>query len=243
MAKLDPEAALNQFAAWLERLLAARLRSLIAYGSYTGGNHHGEHSDINLLCVLDRVDGATLDQVAEALRWWTGQGRAPVVLLSEAELRDAADVFPIEYLDIQRNHRLLKGEDLVASLPHDPRLHRLQVERELRAKLVKLRAGYVGRQKDGKAIEALLLESFSTFVTLFRHALAAVGEPLLLAKEEVIAAAARRFDFAAEPFQAVLNARREARRLPRDLAAIRPIFAGYHDAIQRVERALEAHGA
>lgn len=241
MARLPAEKALQQISDWLTQLFGARLRSLVAYGSVAAGNHHAGASDVNLLCVLDEVNVATLDQSADALRWWMEQGNPPMVVLSQSELEDAADVFPIEYLDIRSHHRLLRGEDLVSRLPHHADLHRLQVERELRTQLIRLRGRYMRVNKDARAVEKLLLESCSTFVTLFRHALVVVGGPILARKEDIVAAVAERFEFDSEPFRAILAARRGDAPLVRDRKQIYPLFAAYLDAIQRVERRVEAH--
>lgn len=241
MARLPVDKALQQISDWLTQLFGTRLRSLVAYGSVATGNHHAGTSDMNLLCVLDVVNAATLDQAADALRWWTGQGNPPIVLLSQPELEDAADVFPIEYLDIRSHHRLLRGQDLITSLPHDAAQHRLQVEHELRTQLIRLRGRYMRVNKDAKAVEKLLLDSLSTFVTLFRHALVAVGEPILAHKEDIVAAAAARFGFDSAPFRAILAARSGDSPLVRDKKQIYPVFAAYLDAIQRVERRVEEY--
>lgn len=241
MARLPVDKALQQISDWLAQLFGARLRSLVAYGSVAAGNHFAGSSGVNLLCILDGVDAATLDQAAEALRWWVGQGNPPIVLLSQPELQDAADVFPIEYLDIRSHHRLLRGEDLITALPHHAAQHRLQVEHELRTQLIRLRSSYMRMNKDPKAVEQLLLESFSTFVTLFRHALVAVGEPILARKEDIVPAAADRFGFDREPFRAILAARHGESPLVRDKKQVYPLFAAYLDAIQQVERRVEEH--
>lgn len=240
MAKLTPDALIDKMSAWLDKIYGPRLQSLLVYGSAAGGNHHGRHSDINLLAVLDRIDTGTLDQAGEALRWWMDQGNPPLVMLSAAEVRDSADVFAIEFLDIRHNHRLLRGADLIAAAPFDPRLHRLQVEHDLRAQLLRLRARYLLVRGNARELERLLLHSFSTFLTLFRHALVAVGQPLRVEKAQVLDAAAARFELAPEPFRAILEARRSGDRLAQgELESLRTLFAAYLDGIQRVERSLE----
>ena len=231
---------LEKVAAKLSEVYGERLLSLVAYGSAAGGHHHDRRSDINLLAVLDSLDAASLDQGSEVLRWWVGEGNAPIVLLTADEQQDAAAVFPIEYLDIHTNHRLLRGQDLFTAPGGDAVLHRRQVEHELRTKLLRLRGAYVNASRDSKSLEALLLDSISSFLTLFRHALVAVGEPLLRPKREVLAAAAHRFQFSATPFSVILDARQRGERLGGGkLDALRDIFAPYLAAIQTVERALE----
>ncbi|MGH9394797.1 MAG: hypothetical protein ACRD1E_11555 [Terriglobales bacterium] len=239
---LAPQAALDKFSAWLADLYADRLLALVLYGSFANGgaNHVPHRSDINLLAVLDRLDAATLDCGAPAVRWWTEQRYPAPIILSRDEQQDSADIFPIEYLDIQAHHRLLRGADLFSALPRFPELHRRQLLHELRAKLLRLRAAYMLHGHQAKPLEAMLLDSISTFLTLFRHALAAPGEPLIVAKDDVLAAAAAKFGFAPGPFQAILQARRQKSRLENGkLDRLRPLFAHYLAAISQVERSLE----
>ncbi len=245
MAPMTPEAALEKMSAWMSQLYGERLQSLLVYGSAANSSHHrSQRSDINLLAVLDHLDAATLDQGAEAVRWWTAQGNPPLIMLSRDEQDEAADVFPIEYLDIQANHRVLMGRDPFAEVPHFPDLHRLQVEHELRAKLLRLRGGYMALGNDAKSLEAMLLDSASTFLTLFRHALVAQGEPFIATKDEVLAAASRHFGFPAEAFALVLAARRSGARLEGGkLEPLRALFARYLASIHTVERSLENHHA
>jgi len=242
--KTTPEAALEKITAWLVQLYGERLQSLVVYGSLApGGNHDAQRSDINLLAVLDRLDAATLDQGAPAVQWWSAQGNPPLVMLARDEQNDAAEVFPIEYLDIQAHHRVLKGEDLFAQAPHYPEIHRRHVEHDLRAKLLRLRGAYMSVGHDAKKLEALLLDSSSAFLTLFRHALVAVGEPMRVPKDEVLAAAAARFHFAPASFAAILAARRGNARLEGGkLEALRHLFAHYLAAIHQVESGLEDNG-
>lgn len=234
-------AALEKITAWLVQIYGTRLQSLVVYGSAAGGNHsHGPHSDLNLLAVLDSVDAAALDLGAPAVAWWRKQGHPAIVILSRDEQNDSADVFPIEYLDIQSHHRVLAGADLFAQIPRFPDLHRRHVEHDLRAKLLRLRGAYMADSADAKRLQALLLDSASTFLTLFRHALAAFGEPLVVDKERVLAAAAVRFRFSPAPFEAILAARRDNTKLAGGkLDALRALFAAYLAAITAVERALE----
>ena len=66
-------------------------------------------------------------------------------------IAESADVFPIEFLDIQRSHVLLHGDNPLTGVEiHGVHL-RLQCERELREKMVgvlegRLRADRISRQ-------------------------------------------------------------------------------------------------
>lgn len=239
---MSHQSALDRVATWLTDLYRERLQALVVYGSFAngGGNHDPHRSDINLLAVLDRLDAATLDLGAPAVRWWVEQGYPAPVMLSRDEQDDSADIFPIEYRDIQAHHLVLRGEDCFSAVPAFPEHHRRQLLHDVRSKLLRLRAAYMQRGHQAKPLEALLLDSVSSFLTLFRHALAAPGEALIISKDEVLAAAAARFGFSPAPFEAILAARRSRSRLEGGkLDRLRPLFAQYLAAIILVERALE----
>ena len=66
-------------------------------------------------------------------------------------MNQSSDVFPIEFLDIRTTHVILHGTDPLADLEIRRDHLRLQCERELREKLMRLREGYVeahGRDRD-----------------------------------------------------------------------------------------------
>ncbi len=250
MASDKTGAAIQRITQWLQAVYGNDLVSLTLYGSRAqaqglaaagsaaNGHQPRPDADANLLLVLSEVTAERLQAGAEALRWWQRQGHRPIAVLSRDEARDAADVFPIEYLDLQQHRQVLAGEDLFANVTRFPREHRQQVEHELRTQLLRLRGRYP-LAGDAKALSRLMTESAGTFLTLFRHALAALGEPLVMDKDAVAAAAARRFGFAPEPWERLLRARRGEAVLPKDRKQLQPIFAAYLDAIHKVERQLE----
>jgi hypothetical protein len=167
---------LDEFVERLKVAAAGNLRSVILYGSATTGEHQEEHSDLNALVLLRSVGAGEIESLAPAVQWWMGKGYpAPHVFTAE-ELAASADIFAIELMDIQASHRVLFGEDPLAAMHVPTTLHRFQVERELRINAQRLRQAILtGKQSDSARLQ-LMKDSVSTFLTLFRHALIAIGE-------------------------------------------------------------------
>ena len=212
----------------VDRLKAAYgedLLSVVLYGSAASGDFHRKHSDLNVLCVLKQVELAELERGAELFRWWMKKDQPPPLLLSAEEIRDGSDVFPIEFLDIRENYRLLHGADLVASIEVNTANHRRQVEHELRSRLLRLRKRFLETQHDTKAVTQLMIESLSTFATLFRHALLLAGFPAPIKKHEIFRAVAEHFHVGPAPFEPLLEVREGMRRLT--AAEVRPWFESY----------------
>src|SRR6266446_2976769 len=90
---------------------------------------------------------------------------------------------------------ILFGEDVVQGLRISMRLHRMQVEYELREKLILLRQQVLLASGNDSRLWDLLLRSVPSFGTLFRHALIALGDASQSGRREAIHALAKRLGF------------------------------------------------
>ena len=106
---------------------------------------------------------------------------------------------------MQRQHRVLFGPDVVASLQIPMDLHRAQLEYELREKLILLRQRLLADAGDEKRTWHLLLHSFPAFATLFRHALIEQGQPAPATKRDSVKALAATLAFDAAAFEHILD--------------------------------------
>jgi hypothetical protein len=149
----------------------------------------------------------------------------------------SADVFSIEFLDMQQRHRVLFGADILASLKIPMHLHRAQLEYELREKTILLRGHLLAAGSDQKQLWELLLASLSAFVTLFRHSLIALGEAPPESKRETIQALAKRIQFEPSAFLQVLDIREH--KTDRKQFDAADVFARYLTAIQQVTEAVD----
>jgi predicted nucleotidyltransferase len=231
------EKLLNDLVSRLRGAYADDLLSVILYGSAAAGEYHEKFSDLNVLVVLKQVGVRELVQGREAVHWWQKQNQPLPLFLAREEIENANDVFPIEFLDIQHNHRILHGEDLAAKITIDTRQHRAQLEHELRSSLLRLRGRFLGLQQDKGDVARLMLDSVSTFATLFRHALILGGATAPVKKREIFGAAAEKFGISPEPFINLLAAREQNRKLAD--TEIRPLFEAYLDGITRMAEAVD----
>ncbi len=225
----------------VERLLKAYgtdLRSVLLYGSAATGDFHQRHSDLNVLCVLNDLNVDNLEKAEQIANWWRSLGNPAPLLMGEGELERASDAFAIEFLDMREQHRVLHGNDPVAGVTVDPAFHRVQVEHELRAKLLALRQRYLGIYRNKGAVLRLMVDSLPSFAALFRHALilaagnGAASPAVPVKKRAVLETAAGRFGFDASPFLAILDLREGKTKL-RQVEA-RSTFQGYYAGVIRV---------
>ena len=145
-------------------------------------------------------------------------------------------------LDIQARHRVLHGEDVVAGIPIPLDLHRIQVERELRMALIRLRQRYLSGASDRRRVMQLLLASSSTFNTLLRNALIALGQIAPSNRREVADAVEKVFAADMSSLRSILDVR-EGKVRERDVDP-HALFTGYLSSlsliVDKVDRQLSA---
>ena len=166
--------------------LGAQLRSIVLYGSAARGDFQKKSSDFNLLIVLESLGPNSLESLAPSLKRWRRHGQPTPRLFSLSLIAESADVFPIEFLDLQSNRIVLYGEDPFAALEIHNRHLRLQCERELREKMMRLREGYIEAHSSNRSLRHLFTDSYSTFVALFRGCLYLHGDQVPLHSEDVV---------------------------------------------------------
>ncbi|MGB9435096.1 MAG: hypothetical protein WBQ89_22815 [Candidatus Acidiferrum sp.] len=171
------ETKLGELVSRLKEAAGKNLESVVLYGSAASGTYRPGASDLNVLCTLVTIDVHELQLLAPVVLWWTQEEKEPTPLffLTE-ELQRSTDVFAIESLDIKRAHRVLFGKDPVADLEVPMNLHRVQVERDLRLLLLRMRQHVLHAGKNELEYTTILKKTSSGALTLLRHTLLAFGE-------------------------------------------------------------------
>ncbi len=85
------------------------------------------------------------------------QAKEHLLLFTREELIRGADVFPVEFLNIRHDYKMLYGEDLLKEIKISKKNLRLQLEFEFRSKLIHLRSDYLlSRDRE---LESLILSA------------------------------------------------------------------------------------
>ena len=234
------QAALHDLVESLIGALGPRLESVVLYGSAARGDWHAGSSDHNVAVIVASLDASTLEALTSPLLRWIKTHEPPPRLLTRALIAASLDVFPIEYLDVRSHHVVLHGTDPFAGLEVRTEALRVQCERELREKLMRLQEGYVVAHRSRRLLRALLLDSYTSFAALFRGCLAMWGITPPAAAAEAAAAFCARAGIDPAPFQALDRLRRDGREAARDL---KTLFSGYYDALNRAVESIDGYRA
>lgn len=200
----------------LKSAAAGNLKAVVLYGSSVMGEFSAGHSKLNTLCIVGDAGAAKVEALHSTAEWWTRQGHPAPLIFTMEELRSSADIFAIELLDMQAHHQMLFGEDFFAGFAVPQRYHRIQVERELRTNWLRLRETLLIAPRKSNVLLDVMKTSFSSFTTLFRHALIALAEKPAESKREAIDRVAEMAGADPVGFHVILNLR-EGKRKEKDI--------------------------
>lgn len=228
----DRKLGLEEFSRRMGAALGDNLVSLVLFGSTARGTHVAGRSDINLLLIVKDASVAALHAATPVVAEWARGGQPPPLMFSDAEWRGSTDVFPIEIEDVRGAHRVLAGRDPFDGVATRRGDLRIELEHEVRGKVLRLRTEYAAAAADGKALGRLLAHSASTFFVLFRAFLRLTGgvpptAHAALAKETAAAAGldASAFDWVLAELDG---------KNPPPLAAYDPVAGRYVDTMQKL---------
>ncbi|MCR4404507.1 MAG: hypothetical protein NUW06_04415 [Candidatus Acetothermia bacterium] len=180
MAELDPrtQGLLEGFVREVRDLYGDDLLAVVLYGSAVGPEWISGVSDLNLLVVLREVGPPQLAKAGRWMRRWQKSRLSPLFLDPEY-IRSSLDSFPIEFLEMQEQHRLLWGEEDPLARLEVPRENlRLQCEQELKGKWLQLRRAYLEAAGDTRQLRRVLIGSLSPFAAVLSTLLRLKGFPI-----------------------------------------------------------------
>lgn len=232
-----------KFDALLDDLKAAHgknLASVILYGSAAAGDFIQQSSDYNLLIALRKITPKDLRNSQAVMREWTRLGYHVPVYFTVEELQTAADVFPIEFHNMEHARKVLYGTDVLANLEVSDEFLRHQVEYELRSKLIRLRRAYIPASASVAGLVELMAESVASFASLFRAVLILKGIEPPVKKHATVALTVQEFGLDGKPFEKIFNIRENnfAERLTE--VSANELFGEYMEQIEAVIAAVDA---
>src|SRR5215203_1101249 len=227
----------HQFAAFIDDLRATHgknLASVILYGSAATGDFVRNRSDYNVLIALHKITPKDLRNAHASVREWHKLGHPVPVYFTVGELENAADVFPIEFHEMERARKVLYGKDVLADLTISDAYLRHQVEYELRSKLILLRRQFIPASESVEGLKNLMAESLASFATLFSAVLMLSGIDPPGKKHEVVARLVQQHALDGLTFEKIFNLREKNFAASLDEVGANRLFAEYMEQIERV---------
>lgn len=234
MAKIPkkPEEIFSEIAGDYQKIFGEELISIILYGSGAGGDYVAGKSDLNFLITLTGRGIDHLERALETVGRWRKRNVAIPLFMTREYLAGAQDAYPIEFLNMRRIYVVVTGEDVLAPITFDPCHIRLQLERELRGKLLHLRSGYLATGGKTGKIRELITVSLTAFVSLFGAILYLKNLEIPKGKRDIITAGSGAFGADAAVFLNCEEIRRGVDRF--SPAELQTVFRDYLREVGRL---------
>lgn len=236
--------AKNQFNDLVDDLKAthgANLASVVLYGSAAAASDFvPQASDYNLLIALKEIRPRDLRAAQAPMREWVRMGHPLPVYFTVNELQNAADVFPIEFHQMEKARLVLYGADPLENVAVSDENLRHQTEYELRSKLIQLRRLYIPASISVDRLKSLMSDSLASFAALFRAVLLLHGVEPPVAKRDVVRMTVKHLKINGEPFEKIFEMReRGALSITLDEVLANRLFSDYMNEIERVIEAVD----
>jgi hypothetical protein len=147
----------------------------------------------------------------------------------------------VEFIDIKDNSRVIFGEAVFDSISIDLKNLRLEIEHELRSKLIRMRQMYLASGGDRGKIKILLIRSLSGFTALLKGIIRLYGKKAPVLKREVIAAAPQELALKADVFNEIMEIKEGKKKVSAEAADI--LFNRYMSEIERIASVIDAFKA
>jgi hypothetical protein len=164
--------------------LGSDLVSMAVVGSAVTKDYIPDKSDINSVVILKDVKVAHLHAIAPLGRKYGKRGVAAPTILTPAYIETSRDVFALEFLNLRMAHKTVYGEDLLSTLEVKPEDLRLQVERNLKILLIRLRQGFIRSAGDARVLGEVIAAAASDAFPEIRGILHLLEKPVAFVRKE-----------------------------------------------------------
>ena len=182
----DTQKLLQTYVKEVTGTFGEQMEGLLLYGSAVRGEFLPGRSNLNILLLVSSYDSAVLKQYSALHRRWSKEQIMVPLFLTEEELHMSAAVFPLEFLEIQEQHRVLSGRD--PFIGFHVKIDRLRdaVVQGFASHLLRLRQRYVEGGGGDEATTILLPLSITSILPLLRGVQRLLGRPPLAHSDAVI---------------------------------------------------------
>ncbi|NLN59907.1 MAG: hypothetical protein GX147_04235 [Deltaproteobacteria bacterium] len=232
-----PEDVFPEMTVHLKQIFGEDLIAILLYGSGAADGYIPGKTDLDFLVIIAAEGMKRLDGLHDMIRRWRKRGIATPLIMTKPFLESALDVYPIEFLTIQTHHVLVYGEDILSPLSFGRTCMRLQLEREIKGKLLHLRQGYVEPEGRPRKFEELMSNSLVAILSLFTAIIYSKGKPLPSNRQQVIREACELAGIVGDVFDRSFAVKKGTVKY--DKKEMVSLFARYLEEIEKLDRFID----
>lgn len=182
----ETQKLLHAYVKDVKALFREQLEGVLLYGSAVRGEFLVGRSNLNVMWLVSSYDQTLLKGYGSIHRRWSKEQILAPLFLTEEEMGSSAPVFPLEYLEIQEQHRVLGGRDPFVGFRIDTARLVAEVQQGLMGSLFRLRQRYVEGNATNEAALILMSLSITSLLPLLRGIQRIQGHPVVYQSDAVI---------------------------------------------------------
>ena len=231
-APKNPEEIFAEITDDFKNIFGSDLISIFLYGSGAGKHYIPGKSDLNFFIILSEEGIDNLDKAISSVTRWRKQNVAIPLFMTKAEIASSLDSYPIEFLTMKNRYVLVYGEDVLEELSLEPSHLKLQLERELKAKILHLRRGLLETGGQAKKIRELIKASFTAFISIFKALIYLKGIEIPQGRRDIIRSASGAYSINPEAFLKCADIKEDIGQIP--ATEIQTLFTAYMKEIEKL---------
>jgi predicted nucleotidyltransferase len=212
-APQSPEEIIPEFTNDYYKIYGDDLISIILYGSGARGDYIPKRSDLNFLIVLTEEGMMNLDKAFKVVARWQKRRVTTPLIMSREYITTSLDIFPLEFLNIKQHYQVVWGKDPLETIEIKQKQLRLQLEREIKGKLLRLRAAYIASKGWKRNLVHVASQSLTAFFSIFQGILYLRGKEIPHQRGDVTKAIEAETGVAAAPFARLLEVKEGKKKL------------------------------
>lgn len=160
----------DEFLVNMKEAFGDELRSVVLYGPAARWET-SRQPYINFMVTVEDNTPSEIARCSKYLKDWRKKLIAMPLFLTPDYVGKSLDTFPLEFMDIVSAYSVVYGDNPLEGIEFRPAHVRAECEREIKGKLLHLRAEYLDLRGDAKGLVDLVGRSLATFRLLFMGAL------------------------------------------------------------------------
>lgn len=203
----NPNEIVNALVSDYQAVFSEDLVSIIMYGSAVTHEYKPGVSDINIAIVLRNNSIAQISKSIALQKKWVKSGVSTPFFMTVQYIKNSRDTYPIEFIDMRSNYRMLSGEDIFENFEVNHEHVRLQCERELRGVAIHLRRSFVQCAGSNKLMSELLNASIRRLIPVFKGMLVLKERSIPKSRSDIISMVEDSYNLGASALSRVFNSR------------------------------------
>ena len=232
-----PAEVFGEFTDDCRNVFGSSLQSICLFGSGARGEYRPGESDLNFLVLVNEEGLKKLRDLIPLLPRWRKRAIAVPLIMTREYVQSSLDSYPLEFLDMKLHHVIVFGEDFLEEIKINPSHLRLQLEREVKGKLIHLRQNFLTSGLKPKIMRSILVMTIPAFRAIFSGLIYHSGEEPPERAADLFKRVAELFHLKKSVFEEVLHLRDKKFKPSRD--ELVALFENYIEEIRKLSIAVD----